>query len=109
MDRPGLFHIVPGWLSNPLKINWTFPIQTLILVPSVPNSPWLSHANLYPISIPNTEFAMRTNLTPAGIRAAIRAANTNHKRLEQNDPATPGLNLRVAPSGRATWTWMGRD
>jgi integrase len=52
---------------------------------------------------------MRTNLTPAGIRAAIRAADTNRKRLEQNDPVTPGLNLRVAPSGRATWTWMGRD
>jgi integrase len=52
---------------------------------------------------------MRTNLTPAGIRAAIRAAGANHKRREQNDPVTPGLNLRVAPSGRATWTWMGRD
>jgi integrase len=52
---------------------------------------------------------MRTNLTPAGIRAAIRSADINNKRIEQNDPATPGLNLRVAPSGRATWTWMGRD
>ena len=52
---------------------------------------------------------MRTNLTPAGIRAAIRAAAASKQRVELNDPATPGLNLRVAPSGRATWTWMGRD
>ena len=52
---------------------------------------------------------MRTNLTPAGIHAAIRAAAASKQRVEMNDPATPGLNLRVAPSGRATWTWMGRD
>ncbi len=52
---------------------------------------------------------MRTNLTPAGIRAVIRSADINRRRLEQNDPTTPGLNLRIAPSGRATWTWMGRD
>ena len=52
---------------------------------------------------------MRTNLTPAGIHAAIRAAAASKHRVEMNDPATPGLNLRVAPSGRATWTWMGRD
>ena len=52
---------------------------------------------------------MRTNLTPAGIRAAIRLAATNRNRVELNDPATPGLNLRVATSGRTTWTWMGRD
>jgi integrase len=48
---------------------------------------------------------MRTNLTPA----AIRTAAASKQRVEMNDPATPGLNLRVAPSGRATWTWMGRD
>jgi integrase len=52
---------------------------------------------------------MRTNLTPVGIRAAIRAAAANQRRVELNDAATPGLNLRAAPSGRATWTWMGRD
>ena len=52
---------------------------------------------------------MRTSLTPAGIRAAVRAAAASKQRVELNDPATPGLNLRVAPSGRATWTWMGRD
>ena len=52
---------------------------------------------------------MRTNLTPAGIRAAIRGAAASKRRVELNDPATPGLNLRIAPSGRATWTWMGRD
>ena len=52
---------------------------------------------------------MRTNLTPAGVRAAIRAAAASKQRVELNDSSTPGLNLRVAPSGRATWTWMGRD
>ena len=52
---------------------------------------------------------MRTSFTPAGIRAAVRAAAASKQRVELNDPATPGLNLRVAPSGRATWTWMGRD
>ncbi len=52
---------------------------------------------------------MRTNLTPAGIRAAIRATAVSKQRAQLNDPATPGLNLRAAPSGRATWTWMGRD
>jgi integrase len=52
---------------------------------------------------------MQTNLSPAGIRAAIHDAKKIKKRLQLNDPNTPGLNLRIAPSGRATWTWMGRD
>jgi integrase len=52
---------------------------------------------------------MRTNLTPAGIRAASRGAAASKRRAELNDPATPGLNLRITPSGRGTWTWMGRD
>jgi integrase len=50
---------------------------------------------------------MPTNLTPAGINAAIRAAAAGRP-VTLNDPVTAGLNLRIGKR-RATWTWLGRD
>ena len=104
-----MFPAVPSIPRNVLIVTLNFSILGLVRSYSVPYHSRPSDANLYPISIPNTGCLMRTNLTPAGIRAASRSAAASKRRAELNDPATPGLNLRITPSGRGTWTWMGRD
>jgi integrase len=51
---------------------------------------------------------VQTILTATAINAAIKAAATDEKVKPINDPATPGLNLRVGKK-RVTWNWLGRD
>jgi hypothetical protein len=48
-------------------------------------------------------------ITDSGIAKAAREVKASGKRLELADATTPGLKLRVYPSGRRHWLWAGRD
>jgi len=47
-------------------------------------------------------------ITDTAIAKALKDAKATSKRLELSD-TTPGLRMRVSPSGRRVWVWAGKD
>ncbi len=52
---------------------------------------------------------MPVKLTESSIAKATREAAEKGDRLELSDATCPGLRLRISPSGRRDWKWVGRD
>ncbi len=52
---------------------------------------------------------MPVKFTESSIAKATREAAEKGDRFELSDAACPGLRLRISPSGKRDWKWVGRD